>query len=651
MATNLDQVSNTPESKYEKIKKLLDKWGSLKDGIKDDKWNLQIFMEGDKIIWLNDVYDLKIIAKTIIGDIDTKVLDIVIIWDKVKISTDKWPWEISKNQFNTAIEWRIKTGSYISDINWNHIEFKKVATINRPNPSAIEAKKTGKKAEIMWSSESQRATLLEEAEKRWVKGLPKKEDFIKLDDNSIANIEKQAGTFWALWDKLSWIFDALMKWFDLILEWKFTEWFAAIMAGFTGKKEESKDNTENTQNNEQLNEIEKRWKDSFVSIFLTKTYKYKDKIQPETIKLIPSIIENPTIQSKKFNDLKNFTDINNKYYKNHNWIAKEVWMNYSDRWIFFAMHSITMKEKLIDELIWKENKDWRNLSIKDIFALIWPHLNKLSKLNQIDSLDDLDKINLWIIIKDWKIEWELSDSNFLLKNKDILTPALIIKIKWSLKDYNEKKDIDLLEGEYTKEQKDLLIGIINSWKWIQKDLSNSSNFEEFNLWLWNKFKDHFKNNPIKLSDSFDLILITWWKRLENLNSIEKSMFYIKLFKILRDKNSDLAWEYWSKIVKEIYNDWSNIIPKEVKDVIKTLSLSLSELATWVIKKEFEMLWWVAKDNPAASAAIIWAVTAALFVWWRVLATKALAWAIIIAALSAMQITWDILEAAKSETKS
>lgn len=450
--------------------------------------------------------------------------------------------------------------------------------------------------------------------------------------------------------KVEWIWNRLSTWFDkiwdifnekwmmawigaiiLMFKWIFSWDFSALDEILNPKKDEKKG--EEKKEDEKNKDLTYLW---WVKILYLMNW---DKSK----RYISSMLVQKEIKEKSFDDLKWI------FKEGKEWISEKLKLKdrWSDEQVYESLKLLIDNEKFIDNILWKWNQNWRKWNIWENLINIskswwWVIRNITDKLEKVKfSLNPVDAMNQlkWVDILDISIEngkisfWDLEDRKEILSEVSEKTLIQIIWTNESIKDLNtEQKNRLYNQTDWSEKEKWFIDKLLNYKKGIVETLS----------WLfWDdvkwKYTEFFNKHWIWVKELFELYMITWWKiNLADMNGLEKSSLYLKLWKIVWVDEA-FRWEFFDqKVIKWIEN---KSLPEDVQLILWTIFSKVSE---WFINASSAALKEIWHAIPLKDKIIAWWAISLVVVWMvyfaplRVVWVTAIAW-IIASALTATSI--------------
>lgn len=404
--------------------------------------------------------------------------------------------------------------------------------------------------------------------------------------------------------KVEWIWERFSTWFDkiwnifsekwimawiwaiiLMFKWIFSWNFSALDNILNPKKEEEKWKKKEWAVEWESN-IDILDKYHFWIAAFLKIQSWKDSQEY-------LILNSPKIKTKTYNWLW----IDNLQ---ENWLSDKLWFTnindkkLNDKNIYQSLLLIKQKEKIIDTILVKKEPDWKNkLTLQQVIEWIYKEIKFYWSFENINLNNfDLSEFNVWFLNFKNTEKWDLNDKlntlqkpggtlnwvsiNFLSKlylddsyNKDPNYSELIKWLYWTTS-ANEKEKIFL----------DNFIKFWNDFIWLIKN--------NFYLWPDENKKEfwEFFDKWISTKTILEFYIITWWNiDIGNYTDIQRSMIYLKIFKLLWN-NTWLRWKTYDKeiitLVKSWFEKWSEMIPQSFKDILQKIMLNtFNEISKYI----------------------------------------------------------------------
>lgn len=390
------------------------------------------------------------------------------------------------------------------------------------------------------------------------------------------------------------------------MAWTFAGIMAAIMYFLTGKapegfdfswgkkwekKERGKENSDN--------EYKYIW---WVKILYILSW---DKSK----RYISSMLLQDEVKSKSFNELQSF------YSSWKDWVSKKLWLTdkWSDEQVYESLKILIENEKLLHSIVWKTNPEWKKWKIEENLIKInisWGSaIEKIIKkvedinfsTNPIDAISQLRWISIFSLNNiDGEISfWELDDRKHLIT--DNISNISLIKLLWS--DELLKEDINTQKNRlyWITDESDKEKWFIDTILAFRKNIAVSLSwlFWEDKRWAYKSF---FDKNWLSMQETIELYMLTWWKtNINELNGLEKSGIYLKLWKIAW-KDPSFRGEFFDKNIIEWIKNWT--LPEEVITIFWSIFSKVSEKIFDSASAALKELW---EAIPTKDKVIIWGV--------------------------------------------
>lgn len=408
-----------------------------------------------------------------------------------------------------------------------------------------------------------------------------------------SKLEWYSKSLWDAWEVAGKLFEE-GKWIaalGVILKWLFWQ--------FSLKAWEKKDEEKKPGNSTEIKSSDMKYLWGIKMLYLVKWDKTK--------KYTTSMLLQDEVKNKSFDELKTIY----QWWKN--WISSKInTSKWTDEEVYESLKLLIENENFMNSILWKANPEWRKWKISENLLDInksWGYIldnvntkleNITFSMNPVDAINQLKSVEMLnISFKDWKISFgDLEERKDLIKDISNETLVKLITTDESIKGSDQKQ----------KERLYWLTKDENEKKFIDKLIDYKSQITNTLSWLFGEdvrknYSVFFEQNGLSMKEILELYMITWGKsNLSDLNGLEKSSLYLKLWKILW-KDESFRWEFYDqKVIEWLKND---TLPEDVKLILWNVFSKISE-------------WFINSGTKALKE--IWAAISTkdkIIIWWAI----------------------------------